>query len=383
MMLSAARIDSWRIDATTTEVDPITGWLTMEGTAALVGVMDYGAQRELVPGETLASVDSLLAAPLTVQHPPKNLDIETTKRYQVGTVLGANLDGERLRVRIRVTDAEAVSAIQAGTRELSPGYQVELDTTPGVWRGQKYDAIQTARRYNHLAIVDRARGGRQARLDSWRADGALIQRTDAMETVTIDGVDYQVPPEVAAIVNSWQASQTPDATAATAVDAAGAPSATPPAAPAAAGKTPSSITVKMDADLIQNLKKEIVADLTSAIRHDREAERRDAAVLGETIAIVRPLLPQSYRTDGKDVGTLIADAIVAKKPELAGWVKRNRTDGSMLRGALDMLIAGDAKAEDTQETRSDAAGKPAGDERDPVSAAKERQRVKLVNGGKS
>jgi hypothetical protein len=382
-MLSAARIDSWRIDATTTEVDPITGWLTLEGTAALVGVLDYGAQREFVPAPTLAMVDSLLAAPLTVQHPPKNLDIETTKRYQVGTVLGAHLDGDRLRVRIRVTDAEAVSAIQAGTRELSPGYQVELDTRPGVWRGQKYDAIQTARRYNHLAIVDRARGGRQARLDSWRADGALIQRTDAMETVTIDGVDYNVPPEVAAIVHSWQASQTPDATAATAVDAAGAPSATPPAAPAAAGKTPSSITVKMDADLIQNLKKEIVADLTSAIRHDREAERRDAAVLGETIAIVRPLLPQSYRTDGKDVGTLIADAIVAKKPELAGWVKRNRTDGSMLRGALDMLIAGDAKAEETQETRSDAAGKPAGDERDPVSAAKERQRVKLVNGGKA
>lgn len=375
------------MDESTIEVDPETGWLTMEGTAALVGVMHYddgagGVRTEYVPPETLADVESLLAAPLTVQHPPKSLDISTTKKYQVGTVLSARFDGTRLRVRIRVTDAEAIAAIQSGTRELSPGYLAEFDRTPGHWSGKKYDAIQTKRRYNHLALVDRARGGRQARLDSWRADGALVQRTDAqMETVTIDGVEYQVPPEVAAIVNSWQASQQPAEDAQPEVDSAGAPSPAPAAAPAA-GKTPSSITVKMDEDsIVAKLETRLIA----AMRQDRDLERKNAAVLGETIALVRPLLPQSYRVDGKGAGQLIADAIVAKQPDLAGWVNRYRTDIARLQGRLDAILDGVKSAEEP-------AGEPAVDgkredaappSKDPITAAKERQRVKLLAGGKA
>jgi hypothetical protein len=369
------RLDFWRFDESKIEIDEVTGWLTMEGTAALVGVMQYDDTSEYVPPETLADVESLLSAPLTVQHPPQNLDLETTRQYQVGTVLSARLDDGKLRVRIRVTDSEAVAAIQSGTRELSPGYLAELDRTPGLWSGKKYDAIQTKRRYNHLALVDRARGGRQARLDgsrnsldSWRADGALIQRTDAqMETVTIDGVEYQVPPEVAAIVTAWQASQEP------AVDAEGAetpaaPSPTPgtPAAPAA--KTPSSITVKMDAEEITALENRIV----SALRHDRELEKKNAVALGETVALVRPLLPQSYRVDGKDAGTLVADAIVAKRPDLAGWVKQHRTDGSRLRGMLDSMLTGEAPDNATEAEHADAETSD-----DPISAAQNKQAERL------
>jgi hypothetical protein len=350
------RIDRWRMDESSVVVDPDTGWVTMEGTAALVGVMDYDDQSEYVPAETLADFESLLAAPLTVGHPPKNLDIESTRKYQTGTVLSAKfVDSKKLRVRIRATDASAIAAVQSGTVELSPGYIAELDKTPGVFAGKKYDAIQVKRRYNHLALVDRARGGRQAKLDSWRADGALIQRTD-METVTIEGKEYQVPPEVAAIVTSWQAEQESAADAEEpAADADGAPApaaTTTPAAPAA--KTPSSITVKMDSAALANLKREIVADLTAAIRHDKALDRKAAAELGETIALVRPLLPKSYHTDGKDVGTLIADALVTKKPDLAGWVKKHRTDGSMLRGALEMLLTGEKPIDATESERADS-----------------------------
>ena len=364
--MNLARIDHWRLDATTTEVDPVTGWLTMEGTAALVGVMDYGSHSEFVPRETLADVESLLAAPLTVQHPPKNLDLETTSQYQVGTVLSAKLDGDNLRVKIRVTDAKAVAAIQSGTRELSPGYQVEIDRKPGHWSGKKYDAIQRKRRYNHLALVDVARGGRQARLDSWRADGALIQRIDAMETVTIEGKEFQVPPEVAAIVYSWQAENAP------AEDEAGgeAPAASAPAAAPAQ---------KMDA---ADVAKRAAAMVIDAMRADRAAERRDAAELGEVVAIVRPLLPQSYRVDGKSVVDLVADAIVAKRPGLTGQVKAHRTDSGRLRGMLDMILADSTPPVETQpDGRADAAAPGAGN--DPVTAAKERQRMKLLAGGQA
>lgn len=392
---SVSRIDYWHFDESSIAIDEVTGWLTMDGTAALVGVMQYddegGVRTEYVPPETLADVESLLAAPLTIQHPPRNLDIDTTKKYQVGSVLSAKLDGDKLRVRIRVTDSEAIAAIQAGTRELSPGYLAELDRTPGHWSGKKYDAVQTKRRYNHLALVDRARGGRQARLDSsrksldsWRADGALIQRTDAqMETVTIDGVEYQVAPEVAAVIAAYQASQEPAADAEGA-DAPAAPSPAPgtpgtPAAPAA--KTPSSITVKMDA---AEIAKAAAALVVADLRADRVAERRDAAALGETVALVRPLLPQSYRTDNKDVGTLVADAIVAKRPELKVWVAAHRTDGSRLRGMLDSMLTGEAAATpDDHGARTDGSPAPAGaPNNDPVTTAKQQQRVKLLAGGK-
>lgn len=50
-------------------------------------------------------------------------------------------------------------------RELSLGYDLVLDETPGEWNGQPYDAIQTEIVINHLAIVREARAGEQARLN--------------------------------------------------------------------------------------------------------------------------------------------------------------------------------------------------------------------------
>lgn len=54
---------------------------------------------------------------------------------------------------------------RSGLRELSLGYSLDLDETPGVWNGQPYDAIQRNIRINHLALVEKARAGEQARLN--------------------------------------------------------------------------------------------------------------------------------------------------------------------------------------------------------------------------
>ena len=42
---------------------------------------------------------------------------------------------------------------------MSLGYNLDLIEEPGEWNGEKYDAIQTNIRINHLAIVDKARAG--------------------------------------------------------------------------------------------------------------------------------------------------------------------------------------------------------------------------------
>ena len=53
----------------------------------------------------------------------------------------------------------------AGLKELSLGYNLDLEETPGVWNGQQYDAIQRNIRINHLALVQEARAGERARLN--------------------------------------------------------------------------------------------------------------------------------------------------------------------------------------------------------------------------
>lgn len=172
------------------------GFLLCEAKAARVGVMEYlqadgKVIREYVPPETLreaASLASLARKPVTLHHPDQSqypsgmVDADNARALTVG-----DLDGEvaydedslggYVRVRLCVRTRDALEAVAAGTEEVSPGYQCDVEDTPGEHPVYgKYDAIQRRRRYNHLAIVDEARGGKTIRL---RADAAMQVRSDA------------------------------------------------------------------------------------------------------------------------------------------------------------------------------------------------------------
>jgi hypothetical protein len=82
----------------------------------------------------------------------------------VGTILTKGFqDGGDVRAKIVIHDIDTVK--QSAFRELSLGYTLILDETPGEWEGQPYDAIQTEIAINHLAVVREARAGEQARLN--------------------------------------------------------------------------------------------------------------------------------------------------------------------------------------------------------------------------
>jgi hypothetical protein len=71
-----------------------------------------------------------------------------------------------------VRDDATNEAITAGKRQLSPGYDVRLDETPGITPdGKRYDAIQRDIVYEHIAIVT---AGRQGPDVSLRFDGADV-----------------------------------------------------------------------------------------------------------------------------------------------------------------------------------------------------------------
>lgn len=161
------------------------GYLRIDGVAARTGVLTYllpdgSVRREYVPPETLFDEDSLASltgSPVTIEH-PGILNADNAAEYSRGSVPSAKPAGEHLQVGVVVTGADAIKAIQTGKRQLSPGYKADLDFTPGEFDGVKYDAVQTRRVYNHLAIVQSARGGAECRLHLDGVNCAVEVRED-------------------------------------------------------------------------------------------------------------------------------------------------------------------------------------------------------------
>ena len=83
------------------------------------------------------------------------LDGENTKQFAIGAVAGTpKMDGDYLVCDLLVTFPEAIRAIEAGELgEISAAYVAEATYEPGLLNGQRYDAQQTALRFNHLAII--------------------------------------------------------------------------------------------------------------------------------------------------------------------------------------------------------------------------------------
>lgn len=168
----------------TSKIDD-NGYLRIDGVVAHVGILEYMDDdgtviREFVPEDTLfdeASLQSLAGAPVTLQHPPEMVTPSNYKQYSQGSVNGMpRRDGDNLIASMLVIGNEALHAVEYdGVSELSPGYSVDLDETPGEWQGQKYDRVQRNRRYNHQAIVDAARGGSVCSL---RFDGANVPNNE-------------------------------------------------------------------------------------------------------------------------------------------------------------------------------------------------------------
>lgn len=191
------------------------GYLTGEARVARIGVQAYqdgqgGIRREYRPPSEVFSSDAISSfrnVPVTMNHPGDRLvTSENAKSLSVGFV-GENLrvDGEWLVMPITITDAETIRQVDDGTVQLSGGYVAKVEEDAGEYEGQVYDAVQRDIRGNHVAIVQQARAGVDARLNLDAADAVAIDyqqkevHTDMAEktvTVRVDGIEYDVQPEV-------------------------------------------------------------------------------------------------------------------------------------------------------------------------------------------
>lgn len=165
------------------------GFLRADAYLTRTGVFEYRkadgtVRRELrLPEEVFAprSLDSLQAAPLTLEHPKFAVTPENVGEVGVGAVgTDVRQDGDFVRGTVMVMRADAISKVDSGEmRELSCGYDCTLDETPGVYQGERYDAIQRSITYNHLAIVPAGRAGPEVRLHLDAADAEMVHTQTA------------------------------------------------------------------------------------------------------------------------------------------------------------------------------------------------------------
>lgn len=178
MSVRAIRMDLSRFDG----VEPSPGGgLRIPAVVTRVGVLEYEDAEgnrwgELRPEEEVFAEDSLATlrgAPLTDLHPAYLVTPETWKRVAIGHV-GDDVrrDGNFVVASVIVQDGLAVERVQAGERrEVSCGYECDLDETPGEHDGVAYQRIQRKIRYNHIGLGPEGWGRAGADV-SLRLDGA-------------------------------------------------------------------------------------------------------------------------------------------------------------------------------------------------------------------
>ena len=149
------------------------GYLVANAKIARIGIQEYPnpdgtVRREFRPPEEVANRDSLKTLcdlPISIEHPPTMLDSSNARQFAVGWNGSVNYDGGFVSTKVKLIDQHAVkNALDGGRIELSVGYLTKLDWTPGVWEGQRYDAIQRNIKGNHIALTVKARGGADLRL---------------------------------------------------------------------------------------------------------------------------------------------------------------------------------------------------------------------------
>lgn len=382
---------------------PSGSWI-LDGYATRAGVFRYlepdGTERleYRSPEEVEKSAPNLIHCALTNQHPSVGrVTPDNAKEYQQGVVLDAKWEPETQRIRVSclVTHKDLLDALARGRRELSGGYEVDVEPVGGIApSGERYTHTQKNIEHNHLAVVDEGRAGPDCalRLDAKGDAVDVVPATSAaapvvqppaadpgnspppgegkepvaMVKIMINGVEHEVPEAVAVAINAERAAMQKKLEEAQAgreavmedvkektalVAAADAVKAEAKANADAADARAKKLQVKLDAatDELEGLKKQRVDAGSEETINKRVMERTQLQ------AQVLPVLGNKYEYGAASNDKLRIDALEkvfegkeASKKRLKGYVDAKdyasvavlfehvmgeRTDGSPLGGS--------------------------------------------------
>lgn len=153
------------------------------------------------------SLESIKMIPVVNGHPAERLvNADNSKKLAVGYT-GELVEAQMPYViaNLVVTDKDAVREIQSKQKnELSLGYTVDLIPDSGTYYGEPYEYRQTNIRYNHLALVDQARAGPEARIALDGNDAEEILKEEAQvankRKIKIDAEEYMLEDDTASAI---------------------------------------------------------------------------------------------------------------------------------------------------------------------------------------
>lgn len=341
------------------------------------------------------SIESLIGAAITDDHPAEFVDIFNAREHERGHVMKAWQDGKLMRVRVLVRDADLLRKIfELGKIELSCGYSARNEGDPGQHATEgPYETTQREIIHNHLAVVDAARAGPVARLsvpvlqggEAGPAPGAPTgdrraggpptarghnkQKDAPVNELIVNGVKYvvsatatEVPQALAVLwaqmeqqlaeankkIQELQAAQGAGATPAAAAD----PNAAAPAADPdpneeqmgdknkgdgkGKGATQAPAGESYTKEQVDALVREATTKATTDALAKLNKQQADADARGRIVADAQRVLPKGYAFEGKADADVLADALIQIDKSLEGTVKKLAKDGKtdMLHGML-------------------------------------------------
>lgn len=198
------------------------GYLVTSALIARTGIQQYSGQDVGLSDSTVnvyrpedavfstKSMASMANRPITVDHPSEAVTSKNWRELAVGQTGGeVARDGDFIRVPLIIMDEAAIAAVQAGKRELSVGYSCEIVVEDGVAPdGTPYKARQSEIIANHLAIVDAARAGRNARIPDGNKRNPSNQKDKepemTLKTVVVDGLSVETTDAGAQAIDKLQ-----------------------------------------------------------------------------------------------------------------------------------------------------------------------------------
>ena len=105
--------------------------------------------------------------------------VEPSKRdVKIGAVSGeVKMNEPYLIADIKIYDKDAIEEItNKGIVDLSPGYRAHYKQESGEYNGEKYEFKQEDIKYNHLAVVENGRSGKEVKINDWAGDLNAVPR---------------------------------------------------------------------------------------------------------------------------------------------------------------------------------------------------------------
>jgi len=183
-----------------------------------LGITDKAVVRVYRPESEVFKKDAIgsyAGVPITIGHPSVKVTADTWKDLAVGEVGDEVMrDGEFVRVPMMLRDATGIQTVESGAAvELSMGYDANVTLGDGISpTGEAYDAIMSDFKMNHVAIVEKARGGDQLRIGDGAYSWGAAPITDATpekdkpmnKTVIVDGIPVETTDQGAVVIDTLQ-----------------------------------------------------------------------------------------------------------------------------------------------------------------------------------